>query len=168
MKARSSLLWILAAELGLAAFYYGSQIPISDQDDVLDFVVTMSSVVFGVVGIWLAVVFPEVISSLYKEVSVEKKDELRKKAKRILLPMVISTIVAVFSVFLKLFLSILKSVVPNDSGLFRGVIFVLLVYESIALCCSLVLAAAPGLQILFDASANIRSSKRVQRFLNKK
>lgn len=168
MMIRRTLLSILAMLVAYASYNYGSEVPVSTQIDLLNFLVTISSVVFGVVGIWLAVVFPDVISGIYTNRSVDEKVTLYRKAKILLVPLLLVTAVTISTITFRVLIAIVcplgGSLRPLNGS---GVLFAFIVFASIALIWSLILAIAPGLQMLFEASWAIKKSIRKNRFIGK-
>lgn len=164
-KTRIILIVILSALMGYAGYYYGGFLPISSQMKLLDPLVTLSAVVFAIMGIWLAVVFPNVISGVYKESSSVAKKQLLFKAKRLLTPLLIATFVSISTIVVRIISEILLVKIHNiDQSIPRGLFFNYIIFSSLALIVALVLSVAPGLQMLFEADRSHKTCQKKERF----
>lgn len=79
----------------LAAILFGDAVPVSAQRDILETLRTIASIVFGVVGAWIALVYPKALEDLLKpdEGLVPRASDIE----RLLRPLLYSTCVLAFT-----------------------------------------------------------------------
>lgn len=99
-------------------FYYGDRVKGSYQKDIVNFLLTVSAIIFGVMGAWLSIIKVEIQNGLKNAASNEQAEEYMTRARGLIEPISISSIVLmgtiVFTFAYHIFLSIgvSASVIP--------------------------------------------------------
>jgi hypothetical protein len=164
---------LLSASLALAVLFcgyrVGANIPIASQVGLLDHLVSFSSVVFGVVGVWLAVVYPSVMTGLFRgQTDFDAKKRL-DDASALLLPLVLATLVSIlalasrFAVEAVVAMSV-SSQFSADVG--RGLFFAFLLVLLGAVACSLLLSLLPAVRILTQRRAELAGQRTRKRIMS--
>ncbi len=118
---------VIVATSMVCAFIYGRGIPFADQKPILDTLVSVSAIVFGVMGAWIALVYPKGLTGLFTK-SLPDADQY-KRVKRLFSPMKYATIIIAYALVLQVIVPILKQV-PKAAGHYgfgRGLSLALLV-----------------------------------------
>lgn len=123
---RILMLLIVAAAM-LCAFTYGQAIPFADQRPILDTLVTVSAIVFGVMGAWIALVYPKGLTGLFTK-SRPDADQY-ERVKMLFAPMKYATIIIAYALILQVVVPILRQVptAAGHYGLGRGLSLAVLV-----------------------------------------
>lgn len=159
---------ILSVICLFAGYYYGRIITVHSLIKLIELLISFSSIVFAVVGVWLAIVFPKVMSGIYKNISIDEKQNLIDSAKRLLIPLFIASIISGSSFMVRLLIEPLKEVPWIAEGEWaNGVLFSFIFIASIALVIALVIAVSPGLQLLFDGISVVKAERRRNRYLSR-
>jgi len=158
---------VISLTVAITGYFTGRQISFEDQLKLVELLITFASVVFAVVGVWLAVVFPDVMTGIYKRTSIEQKRELLSTAKRLLVPLFLASFIAAASMFVRIVAEPLKSVTWIDLGACgHGLLFAFILCSMFYLFVALIFALAPGLQLLFDGMDVVKSHERRDRYLS--
>lgn len=88
-------------------FLLGRAIPIGEQMPVFEALRETASIIFAVMGIWIAVLFPFALEKLFKRAQASDAD--LKTAQRLLRPMLYSTIVIALVLLIEIAQPILKT-----------------------------------------------------------
>lgn len=167
MNIKLTMLFAVPA-LSFLCGLFGNSVPVNVQVGLMDHLLTISSVVIAIIGIWLAVVFPEVINGIYKSSAVTDKRTLYSNAKALLTPFGLAVGVAIVVIVLRVAIEPLRFLQWNISPpLARGCLFGVISGITMLLVISLALAALPGLAMLVSARDTLKSSERRERFLPK-
>jgi uncharacterized membrane protein (DUF441 family) len=73
----------------LGGLWIGNAIPVSDQREMMETLRTIASIVFGVIGAWIALVYPRALEELLKRDGTVTSEE--DNIKRLLRPLLYST-----------------------------------------------------------------------------
>lgn len=129
MLARTLRILVLLIVSGamVCAFIYGRGIPFADQKPILDTLVSVSAIVFGVMGAWIALVYPKGLTGLFTK-SRPDADQY-ERVKRLFSPMKYATIIIAYALVLQVVVPILKQVpkAAGHYGLGRGLSLAVLV-----------------------------------------
>lgn len=107
-------------------FYLGRYIPFSDQKEILTVLSTSSSIIFAILGIWLAILYPDNFSSLIRK--EEKKLETDAIFQKLNLSLVLTTLILISIIFSNLIMYIFINIdfLKNYKYLLRGLFFIYL------------------------------------------
>ncbi len=168
MLVKNTIVGITTISIAIAGFYFGRAISASDQLKLLELLISFASVVFAVVGVWLAIVFPNVMSGIYKNIPVEEKDVLIITAKRLLVPLFLTSFIAASSMLIRVLAEPLRLIPSITAGTCaNGLLFSFILVANFYLFIALVIALAPGLQLLFDGMDVVKGEKRKNRYLSR-
>ncbi|HFD33342.1 MAG TPA: hypothetical protein ENJ28_11630 [Gammaproteobacteria bacterium] len=163
-----SVFVILTVILLFSGYYFGRIVTLPSQIKLIELLISFSSIVFAVVGVWLAVVFPNVMTGVYKNTSVDEKQTLIDSAKRLLIPLFLASFISASSFIIRLLIEPLRGMSWVTEGEWaNGVLFSFISIASFAIVISLILALAPGLQLLFDGISVVKGDSRRNRYLSR-
>jgi hypothetical protein len=169
-KAARFLSALFALAVLFCGYGVGVKIPIANQVALLDHLVGFSSVVFGVVGVWLAVVYPSVMTGLFgAQTDLDTKKRLIDDASALLLPLVLSTVVSILALASRF---AVEAVAPMrlfshfQVSAARGLFFAFLLVLLGAVFCSLFLSLMPALRILSKRRAELARLRTRNRLLS--
>jgi hypothetical protein len=88
---------IFALFLVIISGILGKNIPIADQIPILRLLVTISSIVFGLMGVWLAVIYADSLETIFDSElsSIEKKDSI-KNFRYLSKPMIVAAVIITY------------------------------------------------------------------------
>ena len=154
--------------LALSAYCVGGSVQGNSQLKLLELLIAFSSVILTVTGIWLAVVFPNVITGIYQVSEIEKKKSQLKQASRLLIPLGLSSLVALVSTFFRVAAEPLQHIDFLVQGeLANKILFSLIAVLTLTLFISLAFALSPGIQLLFNGTDHIKSEQRKRRYFSR-
>lgn len=152
---------------GLTTVLLGHRLSAEGLMSILDRISVFSTAVLAIIGIWIAVVFPSVLSSIFED--DEEKTQSLEKASKLLVPLVLIAIVAVLALAAELaLLLLLGAPVPltGATGLTLKQISLFLVLGLVeGSIIALFLAIAPGVQVLFDERKKHQRKARRRRMI---
>jgi hypothetical protein len=100
-RARIAL-WTLCisavATVAFVAFHYGRNVPFDKQWPLYDGLRQTAAIIFGVVGAWVAIVYPQALGKLLDATRTDHEDQ-QSLVRRLILPMIASTAILVFVLF---------------------------------------------------------------------
>ena len=140
--------------LGLLLGYLGRSIPFAEQFPIFSSLGTVAAIVFGLMGAWIAVIYPGALSNLTK-----RKDDIQSDGEilvsRLVVPMVISTIVVVLSLVVTSFSPLARRMLVGhlSSELLRGISFSLVSLLTLYLIYAVIVTMAPLDWIKSEAEA---------------
>jgi uncharacterized protein YacL len=146
-------------------FFAGAEVPVRSQLELVDVIVSFSSFVFAILGLWLAVVFPEIMAGIYKKRSSGDKKKLVSRAKRLLLPLCLASMVAASGILVRIAAEpIMKFAWLSGETFDNSILFAFITVSFFILVVSLILALAPGIQMVFDGSDEVKKAERDDRY----
>lgn len=167
MKIVKTIVAILGLSLLTASSLVGAYLPGANQIRILDIIIIFASVIFAILGIWLAVVFPDVMSGIYDRRSAEDKRSLYHKGKRLIFPLVLASFCAFLALVIRICADLLASgglVAVMGTGIARMMLFFIINILVVGLGVSLAMAVAPGLQALFEGYREVKKAEREERY----
>jgi hypothetical protein len=140
------------------AFFFGQNIPFTEQKEVLDSLKDIAAIVFGVMGAWIAIIYPEMLSSVVQTRKVSENASLR----RLLEPMIYSAVVVCVIVVIALAGPIIKQFdfILAHKVVLRGVLYSIICLLALVLLGTMVLALLPG-EVLEDKLSRAGGRKRL-------
>lgn len=147
--------------------YSGRHLSVDVQIALIGYLLNSASVVIGVTGIWLAVVFPEVIKDVYIMKTADEKRLQYQRSKVLLTPFLLAVGAAVFMIAIRVIVEPLRYLdVDMSLPVAQGILFGILAASSCWVIYTLVLAALPGLKMLFDAKLDCEGHEIKERFFS--
>ena len=101
-----TLALLLACMVG--AFAYGHGIPFSEQKPILDALVTVSAIVFGVMGAWIALIYPKGLSGIFAKKTADGSQY--ERVRKLFSPMKYATLIIAYSLLLQVGVPIAKQI----------------------------------------------------------
>ena len=107
------------------SFFIGRNIPFHSQKELLEPLLGIAGIVFGVLGIWLGILYPDLISNASKFESSSEGRQINKEANDIIFPFVFSLLLLIVFIVLLYLEPVLKSFGFSENCVpcFRGVSF---------------------------------------------
>jgi len=146
-------IWTIIKVLALigicvCSYIYGQEIKYSVQEKLLNSLINIAGIIFGVMGLWLGLIYPEKFKSLFKPKSENKNDAGLDDIDKILSAIVYSTLIIVTSLNVLLLAPLLKEVdfLTANKEILRGCLYTLMTFLSLMQLWSL-------LMIIWNASS---------------
>lgn len=148
---RAFIFIIVALLVCYVCYSFGADIPFAKQWTLYEGLRTTSSIVFGVMGIWIAVVFPTSLTKIYDKTYQYKKEELGKII-RLFKPLVISMFILGAVLVLGILAPILQQLdfVKNRAEIARSISFCVLGVMTLMQLWTLVASLAPGETLIYE------------------
>lgn len=110
MKSKKiyTIFLLLSSITGVMVFQFGQKIPMDDQMDIYDSLKDFASIIFGVMGAWIAIVYPDALGKVFSK-NIDHDQNLNN-LKRLFIPMRISTFIVVVCAFIKWFYPLAKNI----------------------------------------------------------
>lgn len=145
-------------------YVFGGNIPFSEQWSLFEALRTTSAIIFGVMGAWIAIVFPTALTNIFDKEFENKKEEVRKIS-RLLLPLSVSTAILAFVLLLGVVAPIVKQLplIQGYIGVARGLSFSVLGVLTVVQLWTLLASLAPGESLLFEISKEEDKAKVLKR-----
>lgn len=146
IRSASLFLWMSAWIIGAGGLaVIGRGISMTVQKEILSNLQTVGAVIFGIVGAWIAIIYPRTVEAIAaEELKLARKKETFLRS--VMLPLKISAFVFIFALVLLPVVIVLVAV-DVDSASIRSCVFISLV------CCTVlqVLSVVLSLRPVFDA-----------------
>lgn len=111
MKRIFYILAVIAISISLVvSYYYGKHIPFEFQAKLLDSLRDTSAVLMTVLGIWMAVICPGLLSKLFDGERIDVDDETYKRIRSITIPLSIAALIVCFEIVLPWVALVLKQI----------------------------------------------------------
>lgn len=159
-KHRKNLWYIVrfltcAVGLGLlyGGYFFGRCIPMEVQTPIYEGLRDVASIIFGVMGIWISILCPEILEKLFKKRTTDLSDEELKAVDKLFFPLVSSTLIIGVVLALSVLTPVIKQVpvLLAHREVCRGISFAIVTLLSFlqgwSLLCSLVPADAIKCQL---------------------
>ncbi|MES9907194.1 MAG: hypothetical protein ABW150_01635 [Candidatus Thiodiazotropha sp.] len=161
---RTAILTLSLLAVGYICYIFGREISFADQWPLYEALRTTASIIFGVMGAWIAIVYPEVLTKIFDKKTENKKDEIRK-IKRLLLPLGISTLILAAILVIGIASPILKQIdfFTARIDIARGISFSSLGILTLVQLWTLIASLAPGEHLLFELYKEESKSSLVKR-----
>lgn len=146
-----TLIW-LALLAAVSGAFSGRYVSMEIQRDVMSDLTTLSTVVFGVMGAWIAIIFPNVLKVLYSP-SFEGIADEQKVVRRLMAPLVVSAFVLTALTLLKLAAAVGPIVAGTSPGAelwCRAISFAVIAASAFSLIFALLYTLVPALGYYVD------------------
>lgn len=150
IHAKSSLKWFLKAfVVGLSAtlfFYYGQNIPFEKQWSLYDSLRNTSAIIFGVMGAWIALIYPEALSSILDKSKNSETQDKSKDIEKLLSPLLYSTVILASVLLVGIFAPIIKQIplFTSNYRLVRGISYAFLGFLTLFQLWAVILTLLPA------------------------
>lgn len=128
--------------MAMIFFAFGKNVPFSEQWVLYEGLRNTASIIFGVMGAWLAIVYPEVLSNLLEERTFSGAQSYRK----LIAPLVYSTSILIWVLMLGIVVPILKQIqfFVSYTNILRGISFSILCILTLLQIWALILTLLPA------------------------
>lgn len=156
------LIIILVQSVGL----FLTPIALDNLIKIIDTSVSFSAVVFTVEGIWLAIIFPNVLTQIYrKDKEITEKEALLKESYILLKPLLFGMVLLLISIIFRVLVEIKLPFFSNEPWfLSMRFPFTVLLIEAIAY--NLASALSPGINLYFSAAKELKIQQRKNRLFS--
>lgn len=150
--------------VGYVCFIFGARVPFKEQWALYESLRTTASIIFGVMGAWIAIIYPTVLTKIFDKKYAHKKEEL-KKISRLLSPLLISTLIVVTILIIGIVTPIFKQIMffQQHVEISRGLSFCMLGILTMTQIWTLLASLAPGENLLFELTKEEDKSQVVKR-----
>jgi hypothetical protein len=100
---------VIAFIIFAIGFHYGSNIPFSSHKDIIVLLITLSAIIFGVVGAWLSITKIEIQQGISNTNSNSEANTFMDRARSLIRPLTIASLVLIFTVLFIFLQAILES-----------------------------------------------------------
>lgn len=98
---------IIAATVG--AFFVGKNLPADTQLELYSALRDTSAIVFGVMGAWIAIIYPESLSKIYRSPQRKDAESEVKSVGRLIKPMIVAAVIVASTLIAQFVAPILRS-----------------------------------------------------------
>jgi hypothetical protein len=155
---------IIAVIVFVIGFYYGSDISISIHKEIIVLLITLSAIIFGVIGAWLSITKIEIQQGILNATSNIVASELMERARGLIKPLTIASLVLIFAILFVFIQPILESInLPVDKKDFlRPLSFAIISLMGYSLMYCLICIIMQSAGFLLDLS-HLNQSLRLRR-----
>jgi H+/Cl- antiporter ClcA len=155
---------LICALVTAGCFFVGSTIPISEQLPIYESLRNTSAIIFGVMGAWIAILYPEALLRIYGKIETVEAEQQSKSIKQLISPMVLSTIIVSLVLIVSLIAPVLRRIdyLVEHTTLVRSFSFALLGGLTFAQLWALIATLAPTESLKSKIDFTIRKRKAVQ------
>lgn len=142
---------------------FGGEISITEQKEILNIQLTIASIVFGVMGVWLAVVFPSILKGVFDSGS-KPSDKLKtiQELRFLTIPMIASAAIIVYVLIIYLIQPIIVQfpIAHVYVGYLRTMSFTLISLLILVQIWTIAYIFAPGEKLRIKATHYAKKEKR--------
>ncbi len=155
LKAVLFLLW------AALCFFYGSNVPYAEQKDLYEALRNMSAIIFGIMGAWIAVLHPNLLTHLINHKKIQESD--LPDSRHLITPM----IYAAFSLAVVLMIGIMKPIVTQcafimeKADVVRGLSFAVVGSLTLLQIWALILSFVPYVRVKIAQETQMAHTKKV-------
>lgn len=102
--------FVIGSFVAIACFFCGKNISVSDQLPIYESLRNTSAIIFGVMGAWIAILYPSALLKIYGKTDIEEAEKGSKSIKQLISPMVLSTIIVSFVLVISLIAPVLRNI----------------------------------------------------------
>jgi uncharacterized membrane protein len=130
-------------------FTYGKNVPYSDQKDILDSLKDTASIIFAILGAWIAVIYPK---ELQKKIFNNETDNNEIIFEKLIYGLILITSVLIVMIISLIFINLIKNIsyFSEYRELLRSFLLLYLYGISLVQCYALLVTLMPNIQILID------------------
>ncbi len=134
---------------------YGGGVAFSEQMPIYDGLKVTSSIIFGVMGAWIALVYPSKLALVFGDNPFAEKKQAIEEIKLLFKPMIYSTMILIVIIFMSFFVPLARQIVylQQYKECFRALSFGFLAFLSLLQLWSLVLTLIPGATLKRDVDS---------------
>lgn len=141
----SILQFVILFIVAIVFYSYGKAIPITKQIPLYDSLRTTSAIIFAVMGAWMAVIYPGILSKLFTA-SVSMSDYDKDNIERLLSPLIYSSVIIAIVLVVTTIAPLLQQIqcLVNNTRIMRGLSYSVLGMLTLTQLWTLLLTLIPG------------------------
>lgn len=145
---------LFAIVLFLISAYFGKNIRFADQWPLYESLRTTAGIIFGVMGVWIALIYPDAMSKILDKKTADKKVEF-EKVKKVLQPLVTASFILIIVLIVGLLAPIFKQInfFMDYVECLRVMSFFVLLVCSTIMIWLLIKVLIPGVEIKIEIEA---------------
>lgn len=101
---------LLSIIVAAGCYFFGAKIAISVQLPIYESLRNTSAIIFGVMGAWIAILYPNSLLKIYGKVEISESEKEYKSIKQLISPMVLSTIIVSLVLVVGLIAPIMRNI----------------------------------------------------------
>jgi hypothetical protein len=144
---RKVLFFSSLALLAYIFFYFGKNVSYKEQSSLFDNLRTTSGIIFTIMGIWIAVIYPNSLLKVFsQEITTEEDMQHIEKIYNLIMPMVYSAIIFSVVLIIQMIYPLAKQISFFNSNIstFRGLLYSFIGILNILQIWTLFIALIPG------------------------
>jgi Na+/H+-dicarboxylate symporter len=159
----------LTTLLALVLFYFGQNIPFEKQWPLYDALRNTASIVFGVMGAWIALIYPEALSELLGRTLKSETTNKAKEIHKLLLPLIYSTLILIAVLLIGILAPIVQqvSLFIVYSRMIRGISYAFLGMLTVLQLWAVLLTLLPAHVVKQNIDSLQRKQETRQRLLSR-
>lgn len=148
-------------------FTYGKNVPYSDQKDILDSLKDTASIIFAILGAWIAVIYPKNLQEKIFKAEIESEKEQEIVFEKLIYGLILITSVLILMIISLTFLNLMKNIsyFIQYKEILRSLLLLYLYGISLVQCYALLVTLMPNIKILIDLITT-RHERNVQKSMN--
>ena len=161
---KKTLLAIIIFALAGTFYFFGQKVVFVEQWSLYEALRTTAAIIFGVMGAWIAIVYPNSLTKIFDKNYDNKSAEIQK-IKRLLFPLTVSTSILAIVLLLGLLAPIIRQIdfFAKHAEIVRGMSFSTLGILTLVQLWTLIVSLAPGESLLFELAQEDDKSKTIKR-----
>jgi hypothetical protein len=155
--------------LVLALFYFGQNIPFEKQWPLYDSLRSTASIVFGVMGAWIAIIYPEALTELLGRTLKSETTDKSREVRKLISPLIYSTAILVAVLLIGILAPIFKLIplLVDHTRLIRGISYSFLGVLTVLQIWSVLLTLLPADLVKININRVQNKQENRQRFLSR-
>ncbi|MFZ5723408.1 MAG: hypothetical protein ACOY33_07070 [Pseudomonadota bacterium] len=133
----------------IVCFGIGGNVPLPKLEALYSGLQGVAAVVFGVMGAWLALVYPDALDSLYKEQSLDRNQPAVNRVEKLVSAMAVSTIVLAATFAFPLITAVFNGRQPNSYWTFQYQTFCFSAYAALTMLLIIKTLETVGVAFMF-------------------
>ncbi|MCI5137183.1 MAG: hypothetical protein D3922_01925 [Candidatus Electrothrix sp. AR1] len=158
---------LLSFLFAVLCYSVGSDIKISEQLPLYESLRNTSAIIFGVMGAWIAILYPNSLLKIYGKLDAKNSEQEEKKFKQLISPMVFSTVIVSLVLVIGLCAPVLRKVsfLLEYKEVFRSLSFSFLGTLTFLQLWALFCALEPGRGILESMRFTTKKRRKIKQVL---
>ncbi|BBO72700.1 hypothetical protein DSCW_01170 [Desulfosarcina widdelii] len=155
--------FLLTIISGIGFFYYGKNIPFSEQWILYEALRNTSAIIFGVMGAWLAILYPSGLLNIFGKKENMPDTNTSKNVKKFFPPIVYSTLILSYVLMAGVIAPLLKTIpiLMNYKDILRGLSYSIIGMLTLVQLWALILTLVPS--YILHRKLDHHESKEAQR-----
>ena len=148
---------------GVLFFYYGRAVPLKEQWPVYEALRNTSAIIFGVMGAWLAILYPAGLLNVFGKGNAKLTEKESQNVKKLFPPIIYSTLIIAYVLLAGAVAPVLKTItiLMTHRELFRGLSYAIISMLTLIQLWALILTLVPS--YFLQRQIGIHEGKQVQK-----